>query len=509
MKKYLLYFVLLILVLSCKGEEYDSGNIQDDNIRQPVFAGQFYAADSAKLVKQIKIFLQNAKPPTIDEAVAIIVPHAGYIYSGQIAADAYNQVKQNKYDLVVVLGTNHTTAGFSGISVFPNGKFATPIGMSEIDSEAADQLTKADEDVTANLTVHAKEHSVEVQIPFIKYLFPQAKILPIIVGEPDIGMCVKFSKALENVIEGKRTLIVASSDLSHYPNFDDAVKVDNKTLKAIAGLNPEEIVSVMQDQMSQHVPQLATCACGEAPIVAAVTFAKEVGANCASIISYSNSGYNSVGSTDRVVGYGAVVISKGKVKPLQDVDTLITNNSYNLTHSDKQELLKYARQTLEQYFTAQIVPLPRNMNSFLKMKRGAFVTLKKNGELRGCIGHMSEDTPLCTTIGAMALQAAFNDSRFNPLVQQELAQVEIEISVLTPFTQITNADEIVLGRDGVIIKKGSKQAVYLPQVATETGWNKETFLNQLCFKAGLEAGDWKQADLFIFQADVFSESEFH
>jgi hypothetical protein len=509
MKKYLLYFVLLILVPSCKGEEPDSGNIQDDNIRQPVFAGQFYAADSAKLVKQIIIFLENSKPVTIDEAVAIIVPHAGYIYSGQIAADAYNQVRQNKYDLIVVLGTNHTTAGFSKISVYPKGKFATPIGAVEIDDTAADQLMKADEDVTANLTVHEKEHSVEVQIPFIKYLFSQAKILPIIVGEPDIEMCTRFGKSLASVIKDKKTLIVASSDLSHYPNFNDAVKVDNKTLKTIAGLNPEEIVSVMQDQMYQHVPQLATCACGEAPIVASVTIAKEMGANCASIISYSNSGYNSVGSTDRVVGYGAVVISKGKVQPTQDVDTLITDNSYTLNSLDKNTLLNYARRTLDQYFAAQILPLPRDMNSFLKMKRGAFVTLKKNGELRGCIGHMSEDTPLCTTIGAMALQAAFNDSRFSPLSQQELDQVEIEISVLTPFTKVKNADEIVLGRDGVIVKKESKQAVYLPQVATETGWNKATFLNQLCLKAGLKEGDWKQADLFTFQADVFSESEFH
>jgi AmmeMemoRadiSam system protein A len=122
---------------------------------------------------------------------------------------------------------------------------------------------------------------------------------------------------------------------------------------------------------------------------------------------------------------------------------------------------------------------------------------------------MSEDTPMCTTIGAMALQAAFNDSRFSPLVYQELSQVELEISVLTPFTKIRNADEIVLGRDGVVVKKGSKQAVYLPQVATETGWSKEEFLDQLCYKAGLRAGDWKNAELFTFQADVFSESEFH
>lgn len=509
MKINLFYFVLLIFISSCRGENLDSGDNQDNTIRLPVFAGQFYAADSAKLVKQIKIFLDNAKPKVVDDVAAIIVPHAGYIYSGQIAADAYNQVKQNKYDLVVVLGTNHTTAGFSGISVFPNGAFATPIGNMKIDSEAAEELLRLDSDVNTNLTVHAKEHSVEVQIPFIKYLFPQAKILPIIVGEPNIELCTRFGKALASIVKDKKTLIVASSDLSHYPSFDDAIKVDNKTLQAIAGLNPEEIVSVMHTQLYQHVPELATCSCGEAPIVAAVISAKELGGNSASIISYSNSGYNSVGNTDRVVGYGAVVISKGKALPLLDVDKVMINNSYTLTHSDKQELLKYARETLNQYFAAQIVPLPRDINSMLKIKRGAFVTLKKNGELRGCIGHMSEDTPMCTTIGAMALQAAFNDSRFSPLVYQELSQVELEISVLTPFTKIKNADEIVLGRDGVVVKKGSKQAVYLPQVATETGWSKEEFLDQLCYKAGLRAGDWKNAELFTFQADVFSESEFH
>lgn len=121
---------------------------------------------------------------------------------------------------------------------------------------------------------------------------------------------------------------------------------------------------------------------------------------------------------------------------------------------------------------------------------------------------MAEDIPLCTTVGAMALQAAFNDSRFSPLSQQELSKIEIEISVLTPFTKIPNADEIVMGRDGVIVKKLGKQAVFLPQVATETGWSKEVFLDQLCYKAGLSAGDWRSAELFTFQADVFCESEF-
>jgi MEMO1 family protein len=508
MKRIFCLVAFLLTLNSCKAQTTDSKKTEDDSIRQPVFAGQFYPADSTLLLKQIKFFIENAKPQKADSILAIIVPHAGYIYSGQIDADAYNQVKDNKYDLVVILGTNHTTAGFTNISVYPKGSFATPIGNLKIDTQVAEQLLKRDNDVSADLSVHKKEHSVEVQIPFIKYLFPQIKILPIIVGSPDIDMCAKFGEALAEIIKNKKVLLVASSDLSHYPNFDDAIKVDNNTLKTIAGLNPEAIISAMKDQMDKNVPQLVTCACGEAPIIAAIELAKELGANCASIISYSNSGYTSIGSTDRVVGYGALAISKGKTSNISDVDSIITDNSYKLTSTDKKTLLKFARKTLEAYFAAQIIPLPRNINPMLKIKRGAFVTLKKHGELRGCIGQMSAGTPLCTNVGAMVLQAAFNDPRFNPLMQEELSQVEIEISVLTPYMHIKNSDEIVLGRDGVVIKKGNKQAVFLPQVATETGWNKLQFLDQLCYKAGLNAGGWRDADLFTFQADVFSESNF-
>ena len=239
MKRIFYCLAFLFTINSCKAEKINPNKTDADSIRQPFFAGQFYPADSTKLANQIKVFIENAKPSKVDNAIAIIVPHAGYIYSGQIDADAYNQVKQNKYDLIVVLGTNHTTAGFSGISVFPKGAFVAPIGAAEIDNKAAEELLKEDDEVTTNLAVHAKEHSIEVQIPFIKYLFPHAKILPIIVGEPDIGMCTRFGKALASVFKDKKTLIVASSDLSHYPSFNDAIEVDNKTLKTIAGLNPK------------------------------------------------------------------------------------------------------------------------------------------------------------------------------------------------------------------------------------------------------------------------------
>lgn len=506
MKRILFLLVFLLSLSSCRPQ---TNNAADNGpVRRATFAGKFYSADSSVLKKQIETFLKNAEPPQSNNVVAMVVPHAGYIYSGQIDADAYNQVKDNKYDLIVILGTNHTTAGFTGISVYPKGAFATPLGNMLIDDKTAKELIKKDSDVNAEISVHKEEHSIEVQIPFIKYLFPKAKILPVIVGEPDIEMCTRFGELLANNVKNKKVLIVASSDLSHYPAFDDAVKVDNTTLKAIAGLDAKEIVSVMQKQMNKGIPQLVTCGCGEAPIIAAVITAKALGAGSASVISYSNSGYNPVGSTDRVVGYGAVVINKGEGKEVSDVDRVITNNEYVLNSYDKTALLRYARETLKEYFEAQIVPLPGKMNNELKMKRGAFVTLKKHGELRGCIGRMTEDTPLCTNIGAMALQAAFNDSRFSPLAPEELSQLEIEISVLTPFTHVNDADDIVLGRDGVIVKKRGRQAVFLPQVADETGWDKEEFLDQLCRKAGLSPGDWKNADLYTFQADVFSEADF-
>jgi MEMO1 family protein len=509
MKRFLLCLMLLFGLNACKAQTDKQSQIDNDSIHKPAFAGQFYSDDPVILKNQINAFLNNAVPQKVDSALAIIVPHAGYIYSGQIDIDGYNQIKQNKYDLIVILGTNHTTEGLTGISLYPKGGFSTPIGVAEIDNEVAEKLLKADKDVTANLSIFDKEHSVEIQVPFIKYFFPDAKILPLIVAEPDIEMCKKFAKALVSSIENKKVLVVASSDFSHYPSFDNAIKIDNNTLKTIAGLNPDKIVKVMEDQLEESVPQLLTCACGEAPILAAVSFANEVGAKSASIISYSNSGYNPIGTSAKVVGYGAVIISKGNPILLKDVDSLVANNSYILTQSDKESLLKYARETLGQYFESQTVPLPRNMNAMLKIKRGAFVTLNKNKQLRGCIGHMSEDTPLCTNVGAMALQAAFNDTRFSPLTKEELSQIEIEISVLTPFTKVGSAEKITLGRDGVIVKKGNKQAVFLPQVATETGWSKETFLDQLCYKAGLNAGDWKDAELYTFQADVFSEADFH
>jgi AmmeMemoRadiSam system protein A len=237
----------------------------------------------------------------------------------------------------------------------------------------------------------------------------------------------------------------------------------------------------------------------------------ELGADFGTIVSYANSGSCLVGNRQKVVGYGSVIYSIHEGPEKEDIfsNSNMEDKSFELNDEDKKLLLAFARKTIEQYLESETVPLARGFSKNAEENIGAFVTLRENNDLRGCIGYMREDLPLCEVVGSMALQSAFNDQRFSPLSEEEMSKVDIEISALTPYRLIKSDAEIILGRDGVVIKKGGKQAVFLPQVASEMGWNKEELLDNLCKKAGLQAGDWKQdAQLYTFQAEVFDESRF-
>ena len=346
--------------------------------------------------------MDEAIPAKIVKPGAIIVPHAGYVFCGQIMADAYRQAEGNNYDLVVILGTNHTTPDFSGVSVYAKGGFETPLGIVKIDEAVAAELLTADKEFVFDQNVHEKEHSVEVQVPYVQQLFPKAKILPIVIGEPDVALCTKLGKALAKAVRNKNVLLVASSDLSHYPSFEDACRVDRETLKAVATLNPEAVRSTVGQQMRKPMNKLSTCACGEAPILATIVAAKALGFNHGSVVGYANSGDASVGDYDRVVGYGAVVVSAGSEAPdttiFREHDLAVDsalNISQPLSKEDKVALLSHARKTIEWYLTSKTTPLSRPFSFAANIHAGAFVTLKEKGRLRGCIGHMAEDMPLC------------------------------------------------------------------------------------------------------------------
>ncbi len=480
-------------------------------VRQPAVAGQFYPDDSSKLTKTIECYVRDAVTPFHEKPIAIISPHAGYIYSGQICADAFKQASPHEYDLVVLLGTNHTTAGFTDVSIYPGGGYQTPLGIAEIDQDLAAELIAADEDFTFSESVHLREHSIEVLVPFVQKLFPKAKILPAVIGAPDLHLCTRFGETLAKALGGRRALIVASSDLSHYPDYEDAVRVDRNTLDAIAKLDPRELNSSIREQLRKGTYNLSTCACGQGPILAAMVAAKKLGANRAQIISYANSGDTSIGRHSRVVGYGAVafVADSGSEN---ERDILSPRKEppgeFALTSDHKKVLLTFARNTIRQLLIAETVPLARGFDPVLEAKKGVFVTLHKHGKLRGCIGHMAEDLPLCQAVGFSAVQAAFNDRRFSPIQPNELEDIEIEISVLTPFKQVGGAEDILIGRDGVMLEKEGRSAVYLPSVPVEQDWDREEMLNHLCIKAGLSPGCWKKgANFFTFQAMVFSESD--
>jgi AmmeMemoRadiSam system protein B/AmmeMemoRadiSam system protein A len=444
----------------------------------------------------------------MEKPVALIAPHAGYIFAGQIYADAYRQVMGRHYDVVVILGVNHTTAGFSGISLGGFSAFRTPLGDARTDEDVTSALLSKCKDCTRDREVHIGEHSIEVQIPFVQVLFPKAKIVPAILHLPDINMCTRFGQALAEVLRGRHALIVVSSDLSHYPDSKNATKADSATLKSIATLEPARVAALMQ---KLDAPNLDTRACGEASILAGMTAAKALGATRAVAVGYANSGDIAVGDSSRAVGYGAMVLAPGSLPS----DTKILDRAAPpskaspLQNSEKKALLKFARETIRRYLTTQTVPLARNFPARMDFPQGAFVTLKENGQLRGCIGHIPSDYELGKTVGAMAIHAAIYDPRFVPVQLNELENIEIEISVLTPMQPIASPDEIIVGRDGVVMFKGDRSAVFLPQVAVENHWDRIQMLENLCSKGGWPAGCWKRdTRLEVFQAEVFDESQF-
>ncbi|MDM8522096.1 AmmeMemoRadiSam system protein B [Desulfococcaceae bacterium HSG8] len=306
MKKNALYIILTILIISSFSHAEMNQNFND---REPVRAGQFYPGTSSELSKTVKGYLEDAVKPSGERPVAIISPHAGYIYSGQIAADAFSQAADHSYDLIILLGVNHTSPGFTDISVYPGG-YKTPLGLAETDKDFAKQLVASGKNIVFDESVHAREHSIEVMVPFVQVLFPNVRIVPIIVGTPDLNLCTRFGKTLAHMLKSRKALIVASCDLSHYPNYEDAKKADKKTLEAIMTLEPDTFFSTIREQERSGIKNLATCACGAAPVMTVMAATKRLGANSAKLVSYANSGDVPVGSRDRVVGYGAVSFVK-------------------------------------------------------------------------------------------------------------------------------------------------------------------------------------------------------
>ncbi len=492
----------MFLLCSCGGvapaDEYavpgapSASDVPRDGVRPPAVAGAFYPADPVELQAAVDDLLHEATQGS-EAPIALVVPHAAYVYSGPVAAAAFKQIQGREYDAVVLLGTNHYAAGFEKNAIWPTGAYSTPLGLVPIDESLARELLEADPtNIVADSSVQLAEHSIEVELPFLKRVRVEGGFVPILVGTPSLQNSRALAAALVKVLSGRRALIVASSDLSHYPAYQDALAVDTDSLLAICSTDPEAVLANDAMWMSLRVSNLACTMCGEGPVLTAMMAASGLGANRAALLRYQNSG--DVPGTDRgrVVGYAALMWWKMDGAQVGDIE--------------KESLLSAARQALRSTLTRVDIEDWPNQTPALARRQGAFVTLKQQGKLRGCIGTVWATKPLGLTVRDMAVAAGTQDPRFAPLTVDELDGLEIEVSVLSPLAYVKEPEDIQVGRDGVYITVGNKSAVFLPQVAVEQGWDRETLLGQLCLKAGLPEDAWQRGGLlYRFQAEVFSD----
>ncbi len=488
-------------------------------VREPAVAGLFYPADAAALSRMVGQFLaaDRTEPPP-GELRALICPHAGYPFSGPIAATGFRLLAGRSYDTVVVLGPAHYAA-LHAASVSDATAYRTPLGDVPVSPKAAalarfapfalepscrvERPEWADpRPRPARETAGTWEHSVEVEIPFLQKALTGFQIVPVVCGDFDEQ---KAARALARILDD-RTLIVVSSDLSHYTPYATAQRLDRQTVDAIVRLDADAIGD--------------SDACGHTPIRTLLHLAKQQGWQ-ARVLDLRNSGDTS-GKKDSVVGYAAIAFytptaapaAAAAVAPAAAAAPAAPAAAYSA--ADRRFLLELARRTVREVVaTGRLPAVPSvGLAPALTAPRGCFVTLTKRGILRGCIGSLASDMPLVESVIENARNAAVRDPRFDPVAESELPKVEIEISVLTEPRPLafSSSEDLVRklrpGIDGVVLRIGRHGATYLPQVWEQIPDPTE-FLNNLSEKAGLPPGAWRASDtvVFTYQVEAFKESE--
>ena len=269
--------------------------------RPPSVAGSFYSKLKEDLNSDLDKMMAHVKTSgPIDQMIAIIVPHAGYMYSGLVAANAYSHLRDKSYETVVMLGVNHRLAGFQGISIFESGQYETPLGNLKIDDQLAKSIKKENLAFVFNKEAHQNEHSLEVQVPFIQKVLPGVKLLPIILSDYSKSTCCKLAKILEKVLDVDKHLLLASTDLSHFHQYDDAIKLDQKAIDSIQSLDPEDLYRKYESQKTEL--------CGYGPVLTTLYYAKSKKGSRTTLCDYKNSG-DVTGDHSQVVGYVSAIIS--------------------------------------------------------------------------------------------------------------------------------------------------------------------------------------------------------
>ena len=462
-------------------------NCESKEYRKSIHAGTWYPGNEKELQKVIHDFLENSRARVHGEIYGLITPHAGYIYSGSVAAFAYKTVENQEFDDVIIIGPSHHH-GFYGASVDTMAGRNTPLGKVDFDLKLARKIIKQNKNITYDPRAHSEEHSTEIQVPFLQVILKKFKAVEIVMGGQDYAICEALSNAIINTTKGKKILIVASSDLSHYHPQKEAERLDNLVIEAVSNYDPK--------LLHQRLSSGSCEACGGGPIITAMLITQKLGATNAKPVMYATSGKTS-GDYSQVVGYLAAVFYKE--------EEIKVGVDLGFTQQEKAKLKEIAQKSVAAAVRDEKLPEFKNISSKLKEPYGIFVTLNKHGNLRGCIGRIISDQPLYVSCQLMAKAAALEDPRFPLVTEKELSDLEIEISVLTLLERIKNFDDIVIGRNGLYVIKGHYRGLLLPQVAAEYGWTVEEFLEETCHKAGLPSNAYKEKDteIYKFSAEVF------
>jgi len=487
---------------------------------QPPFeaqvAGGFYPRDPDELREMIRGYIDAAKQDAKKvegDLLGIIVPHAGYPYSGPVAAHAFGLLAGRKYKRVVVLGPAHRH-GHAVPALLDAAAYRTPLGDMPIDREGIKKLA-ATGAAQIDDSKFRGEHALEVELPFLQVMLSGFELVPVMIGGSDPAAMLKLAKAIKRVFPGPDTLVVASTDMSHDYPYDVAVAMDKNALRLIEAMDPEGLHQAYLDyrragagikvgKAGRPEPD-CTQLCGMGPVLTLLHLAKEYGGARAVVLDRRNSGDIVGDKQSRIVGYSATAVALSKERAAAKEEDF-------LNHEEKQALLKIARETLVAYLEKDEKKDFEPASKKLKEPGAAFVTLKSHGQLRGCIGYMEPIEPLWEMIRNRAIDAATHDTRFRPVTKGELKDIHIEISVLSPRVPVKDPlKEIKIGRDGVWLELGHNRGVFLPQVPVEQNWTTvEEYLDHLCRKAHVyQRGCWKseEARIMRFTALVFGEEE--
>ena len=426
-------------------------------VRPAAVAGMFYPDNPRALAEEVDDLLggAGALAPRVGFPKALIVPHAGYIYSGAVAAGAYDAVRPGRGVVrrVVLLGPVHRVA-VRGLATTGNEAFATPLGSIPIDREALASLKDLPQVVTSD-AAHALEHSLEVQLPFLQKTLGTFSLVPFAVGMASVA---EVAQVIERLWGGPETLIVISTDLSHYHAYDEARRIDGNTISRITGFATD----LDHDE-----------ACGATPLNGFLSLSKQKNLSL-KLLAACNSG-DTAGGRDKVVGYSAFGLYEGGEPSLEEAG---------------KTLIALARNAIESSLLES-----KEMKSdlpWLQQCGATFVTLTKDGQLRGCIGSLEAARPLAMDVAENALGAAFRDPRFPRLAADEWPRCRVEVSMLSAPKRVEFADEADLlaqlepGVDGIILEADGRRATFLPQV-WESLPDKRAFLGELVKKAGLPA----------------------